>query len=513
MDPWVDPWKLGQGMRYPKSGVGRKWTIIELKAITPAWIGEVLSDGDGLSGEVRLAGDGSVSVKFRYGFKWEGKKSWYHCGAWPAMTLDEIRTNRDNARSSVRHGINPNDQRKATRIENQLQVERVLAEQKKRETDNATVGALFDAWIADGVKRQDDNAELVRSFNKDVLPAIGMKPVKAVTEHDIRSLLRSMVARGVNRLAVLVSNDLKQMFSWAEKRQPWRRLLQEGNPTALVDVANLVDADYDLSNQCTRTLSPNEITELRDIFVAMREEYDAAPDKRRAKRPVQQETQLALWISLSTACRIGELLMAEWRHVNLDIGVWFIPKKNVKGKRGKKQDQVVYLSAFALQQFRALHALTNASRWCFPSTDGESHVGEKTVSKQVGDRQCRFKNRKPLKKRRNDDTLVLADGENGEWTPHDLRRTAATMMQKLGVTPEVIDQCQAHVLAGSKVRRHYLHYQYAEEKREAWQRLGERLTAILQGKDVDDSTRSPEADIEALFIQSLKEEAVLESAA
>ena len=38
----------------------------------------------------------------------------------------------------------------------------------------------------------------------------------------------------------------------------------------------------------------------------------------------------------------------------------------------------------------------------------------------------RFKNRKPLKNRRNDDTLVLSKGENGEWTPHDLRRTAAT---------------------------------------------------------------------------------------
>lgn len=274
------------------------------------------------------------------------------------------------------------------------------------------------------------------------------------------------------------------MFTWAEKRQPWRRLLQEGNPTALVAVENLVDADYDLSNESTRTLSPKEIRELRDIFAAMHQAYEAAPDKRRAKRPVLQETQLALWISLSTACRIGELLMAEWRYVSLEIGVWFIPKKNAKGKRGKKQDQVIYLSAFALKQFMALHALTKASKWCFPCADGTSHVNEKTVSKQVGDRQCRFKNqnRKPLKNRANDNTLVLSDGENCEWTPHDLRRTAATMMQNLGVTPEVIDQCQNHVLAGGKVRRHYLHYKYGEEKREAWRRLGERLTAIFEGR-------------------------------
>ena len=103
----------------------------------------------------------------------------------------------------------------------------------------------------------------------------------------------------------------------------------------------------------------------------------------------------------------------------------------------------------------------------------------KSVSKQVGDRQMRFKNRKPLAHRRNDGSLVLAGGKNGEWTPHDLRRTAATMMQSLRVSPDVIGRCQNHVLPGSKVRRHYLHHDYAEEKLDAWRLLGERIDAIL----------------------------------
>jgi hypothetical protein len=38
------------------------------------------------------------------------------------------------------------------------------------------------------------------------------------------------------------------------------------------------------------------------------------------------------------------------------------------------------------------------------------------------------------------------------------------MMQALGVNLDVIDRCQNHVLAGSRVRRHYLHHDYAEEK-------------------------------------------------
>jgi hypothetical protein len=57
-------------------------------------------------------------------------------------------------------------------------------------------------------------------------------------------------------------------------------------------------------------------------------------------------------------------------------------------------------------------------------------------------------------------------------------------MQALGVPLDVIDRCQNHVIKGSRVRRHYLHHDYAKEKREAWRLLGERLDAILSGDNV-----------------------------
>ena len=52
-------------------------------------------------------------------------------------------------------------------------------------------------------------------------------------------------------------------------------------------------------------------------------------------------------------------------------------------------------------------------------------------------------------------------------------------MQALGVSLDVIDRCQNHVLAGSRVRRHYLHHDYADEKKDAWNLLGDRLSAVL----------------------------------
>jgi integrase len=465
--------------RYPKSGKGRKWTVAELKAITTAWRGDVLTDGDGLVGEVRVAGDGSIGVHFRFGFKWAGKKAWHYCGTWPTTSLERIRDVRDQARLGLKSGVNPNAAREAERIEAQAKVQETLDADTRRKTENATFSELFETWLRDGVLRKDGNARLRRSFEKDLLPHLGAIAIRSLTEHDLRDALRKVVQRGSNRIAVCLFHDARQMFAWAEKRQPWRRLLQDGNPATLIDIEAIVPSDYDLSNTRSRTLSRNEIAELSVIFERMDATYEAAPDRRSAARPLQQESRIALWICLATACRIGELLMSEWKHVDLKHGTWFIPMENVKGARGKKQEHRVYLSAFAIKQFKALHALTGTQRWCFPSRDGELHLDLKTISKQVGDRQQRFKERIKLKRRCHDDSLVLSGGRYGGWTPHDLRRTAATMMQALGVSPDVIDRCQNHVLAGSKVRRHYLTHEYAAETREAWARLGAEIESIL----------------------------------
>lgn len=58
------------------------------------------------------------------------------------------------------------------------------------------------------------------------------------------------------------------------------------------------------------------------------------------------------------------------------------------------------------------------------------------------------------------------------------------MRQAPRINPDVIDSWQNHVLAGSNVRRHYLHHDYPEEKREAWKPLGSRVDAILAGANI-----------------------------
>lgn len=349
-------------------------------------------------------------------------------------------------------------------------------------TEKLTVQDLFNSWLDDGVRRKDGNTELRRSFNADILPRIGATPIKALTEHDVRAVLRAMVARGVNRAAVMAKNNLTQMFAWAEKRQPWRKLLADGDPMTLIEIEKIVSPAYNLHNQRDRILPNDEIRELHSTLERMRKEYLAAPDKRKAPQPLEQQTELAIWIMLSTICRVGEMSMAKWEHVDLKAGEWFIPRQNVKDNVA---DLTVYLSEFTLEVFQRLHKKTGHTKWCFPSRDEKNHLDTKSISKQIGDRQAMFKKNKDgtprpaLKNRRSDSTLVLANGKNGAWTPHDLRRTGATIMQGLGISLEIIDRCQNHVLPGSKVRRHYLHHDYAIEKRDAWQRLGLHLKEVL----------------------------------
>ncbi|WP_419709729.1 tyrosine-type recombinase/integrase [Pseudomonas sp. NFX224] len=456
-----------------------KLTAKQLEALTAADDGKTLREDGGLVAKVR-AGVRGVTILFRYEFKLNGVKRDHRLGSWPKKPLAQIRAERDELKTTVTKGIDPTAARKAAKIEAQSAIAATIAEAERQAAENKTVTDLFEEWLRDGVSRQDGNAELRRSFTKDVLPFIGKKPLRNLTEKDLLMVLRSVKSRGLNRAVVIRSKDIGQMLRWAEKRKPWRTLMADGNPGDLVDVKTLLDHNY--QEQRDRLLSPDEIRELRNIFARLECDYDALPagQKYSGVRPVNPRVQSAVWICLSTLCRIGELLKAEWRHVDLENSTWFIPAEATKGHKGKRQDHHVFLSAFALVQFKRLKTETGHTAFCFPSKSEESHVDTKTVSKLIGDRQCQFKNRsKPLAGRHHDDSLVLSKGAKGEWTPHDLRRTGTTMMQELGVTLEIIDRCQNHLLGGSKVRRHYLHHDYAKEKTEAWYLLGERIEMIL----------------------------------
>lgn len=345
--------------------------------------------------------------------------------------------------------------------------------------NNLTFHDLYKAWFRDGVSRADENKYIIQTFSKYALPAFGTIPIRLLTEHHLRNTFREVISSGKVATAAELSKDILQMLRWGEKRTPWRKLLIEGNPAELIEINKLLPHDY--VKERDRMLSIDEIKRLKLIFDGTNQNYANAPAKYGVERPLKKEVQIAMWLCLSTLCRIGELLMSEWRHVDFERRTWFKPADNTKGMRRKKTPHIVYLSDFALNQFKQLHAITGESKWVFPATFTDRHVCVKSASKQIGDRQVQFKQRtKKLQYRVENNSLVLGERE---WTPHDLRRTGATMMQQLKVSRDVINLCQHHVV-GSKVDKSYLLDEYADERREASHKLGNRIEAILSADNV-----------------------------
>jgi integrase len=194
-------------------------------------------------------------------------------------------------------------------------------------------------------------------------------------------------------------------------------------------------------------------------------------NKRLPSANLLRTTELEIWILLSTCCRIGELSKAQWKHIDMKQSEWFIPAGNSKNAK----NHIVFLSDFTKRHFEDLKAISGSSDWCLPSRDGKNHIGDKSIAKQIRDRV----REKPLAGRSGAAGTLLLSG--GDWTPHDLRRTGATMMGELGVMGEVIERCLNHI-EQNKLKRIYQRHELKAEQQNAWKTLGERL-ALLQSTE------------------------------
>lgn len=222
----------------------------------------------------------------------------------------------------------------------------------------STVKDLFERWAqVDLINRRDHGKEVRRMFEKDVLPILGNIPVEDVRKGHITEVTDVLLARGVNRMAKLIFSLMRQMFRFAVDRD-----LIENDPSANLRKAKIGGKDVERD----RVLSESEIATLATQLPS-------------AGMTIMAEA--AIWIALSTCCRIGELLEARWEHVNLDQGTWLIP--NPKNKR----PHTVFLSPFTLFQLRRIHILTGDFPWCYPNTNKSGPVCSKTVTKQISDRQ------------------------------------------------------------------------------------------------------------------------------
>ena len=425
-----------------------------LEVLKSSDIGSRLVDGGGLTGKVRER-RGKIIVQFEYRYRAKDKIRQIVCGTWPDISLKVIRDKRDEYRMSVNSGNDPLDLNQAARLRKQAEVAEAIATEQARLVElqslksRISVSELFERWVTvELIRRKDGGKEIRRMFEKDVLPLIGTLAVEDVRKGHITAVTDALLARGVTRMAKMIFSLIRQMFRFAVDRD-----IIEFDPSSSIRKAKIGGKETERD----RVLSEDEIRQLTN----------ALPSANLLKT-----SELAVWIALSTCCRIGELLAARWEYIDLEQRTWLIPAEN--SKNGKPHQ--VHLSAFSVSFFQQLQEMTGLSPWCYPNRAETGPLCSKTITKQLSDRQ-RPSNSGTMSNRTNNAQALCLPG--GKWTPHDLRRTGATMMTALGVLPEVAERCLNHT-EENRVKRTYQRHSYTKECSEAWEKLGSRLQDLTE---------------------------------
>ena len=405
---------------------------------------QMLSDGFGLYLKVK---PNSKTKPWIYRFTQNGKTQKMQIGSYPLIGLAEARALARELDREHQAGLNPIAERNRRKEEAEL---KALKEASKK-----TVQELFNLWAKIEITtHKDGGASVYRIFKKDVFPEIGSLRVEDVTKRHVIAVVDAILARGARRMAKVTFSLLRQMFRFAVDRD-----ILTLDPTQSLRKAKIGGKDTERD----RVLSE---TEIQKLAVAL------------PTSGLRDPYQIAIWIALSTLCRIGELTSARWSDVDIRQGSWRIPKEN--SKNGKSH--VIRLSPFVRDLFGHLKSLQaqsessqmKESEWLYPMRNGTRPIRGQVISKQISDRQ---QPASQLAKRAAGSTAESLTLPDGKWGPHDLRRTGATLMVALGVLPAVVERCLNHT-EERRLIRIYQHYAYQDEMQSAWVRLGDYLSKI-----------------------------------
>ncbi len=152
-----------------------------------------------------------------------------------------------------------------------------------------------------------------------------------------------------------------------------------------------------------------------------------------------------------------------WRDLERDSrGSWWnLPAELTKTNRAHR----VPLSPQALAVIEALRPLTGSSEWVLASrADGKRLTW-------LSHSSARLREWSGLE----------------HFTPHDLRRTAATWLGRSGVRPDTIDHLLNH--AAGRISRTYNRAGYDAEKRQAVIVLGDLVEGVLAGEERENVVR------------------------
>lgn len=303
---------------------------------------------------------------------------------------------------------------------------------RSKATGALTIKDLADEFMDRYITKQRKCPEHVGYIlNADILPYWKSRKAFDITRRDVVVLLDRVVDRGAKIQANRVASVLIQMFRFAVERD-----ILETSPCIYLRKPGGKE------NIRTRVLDDEEIR----LFWANLD-----------KTPMTRGINLALKLLLVTGQRRGEIAHAEWPEIDIDKEIWSIPAEKTKNGHA----HIVPLSPLAISLFRELKTLSQYSDYVVPSPVGlERPITDRAITRAVSRYQPIFGIEK--------------------FVTHDLRRTLATHMRRMGIPASHVDKVQNHLEQG--IIRHYDHHNYLREKRRALDRWARHLEKVISGK-------------------------------
>jgi integrase len=384
-----------------------------IKALKPRGTRYLVTDGRGLCLEILPSGH--LSWLYRYRFR--GKLEKVAIGSYPEMSLKVARRERDRLASLLALGHSPaQEKRMAKAALSSMSTMREFSERYYREVV---------------VRDRKDPTNLRRYLDNEILPSLGSKTIREVTASDVQTIVFRKRDNGREAAAAELRNLIKRIFDYAVVCGA-----TQFNPALALPTRFITKA-----RARTRALSPEEVR------VYLHTLYQSN---------IRRQFKLALHLILLTLVRKSELLLAQWKDVDLESGEWQIPAENSK----TEQPHIVYLSTQATALFRELKALAGESHWVLP---GRSSLA------------------KPFAHNAMNQALGSITFEIAAFTIHDLRRTGSTLLHEKGFAADVVEKALNHTASG--VRGIYNRAEYAVQRREMLQFWGDYVEGLASERE------------------------------
>jgi len=390
--------------------ISKPLTTTEIKNFKPKDKQYKKPDGRGLWLVVRPTG----AKYWRYDFKYGGKNLSMSFGVYPGVGLKEAREKRDAARELLSKNINPISEKRI-----------------KNASESLTLQNVIDEWI-DLRKKSSSTATITQNKRilKNITDWLGNIAIKDIKRVDIISALEKLQSRRVIETAHRLLSLINKIYMFAVTKE-----YIEHNIIADIDKKSVL-----IPNQKDTHLAA--ITELKDIKQLLLD-INLIGEKLKSDISTIFIFKLIPYVFV----RSENIRLMCWDDINLEKGVWEIPKEKMK----MKVDFVCPLPKQAIAILKQIEPFSrHRSRFVFPSP---------------------YKNDRGVSGATLSDTLNKLGYQN-KHTFHGFRSMFSTIAHELykehGFHSDIIESCLAHK-EKNKVKAAYNReskYKYFDEKKE-----------------------------------------------